>query len=399
VTQAAACGITTDNVRYEYAQMAARKDAAVETLRGGVEHLLKKAGVTLIRGKGVLAGAHEIRVDGQKRIEADHIVIATGSRPASIPVPGIETEGVIDSDDVLALTEAPQPVVIIGGGVIGIEFATLFNTLGKKVTVVEMQPQILPGLDAEIASMMKDVLHKRGIAIHTSARVGSIDRNSHVICRFEQDGKELTAEGDVCIVAAGRKPNTKDIGLEAAGVALDRGFIAVDERMCTNVPGVYAVGDITGHAMLAHVASAQGIAAAHHIAGRGGKMRYDIVPSCIYTSPEMACVGLCEQTARERGYTVKTGRFPVSANGKSLVTGETSGMVKIVTDAGTGEILGAQMMAPRATDMIAEVCAAMRAEATIEELAYTIHPHPTFSEMIMEAAHDVGGLSVHMPKR
>jgi dihydrolipoamide dehydrogenase len=397
VMHASQFGIITGEVNCDYGMISAKKDTVVKTLRGGVEYLLKKNGVDIVRGEGVLKSGREISVGGET-IAADNIVLATGSRPMAVPIPGIGSDNVMDSDGVLAMKEAPESLVIIGGGVIGIEFATLMGTLGKKVTVVEMLPQILSGVDEEIVAEMRTVLQKKGIKIYTSAKVIRIESSDGaVVCHYEQDGKPAEASAQVCMVAIGRKPNTEGIGLDIVGVKGERGFIEVDETMRTNVPGIYAIGDITGKMQLAHVASEQGIVAAHNIAGHKKRMHYGVIPACIYTSPEIAAVGLTEQAAKEKGYSVKTGRFVTSANGKSMIVGEKNGVVKIVTDAKTGEILGAHMMCPRATDMIAEICVVMRAEGTIDELEDTIHPHPTISEMVMEAAHDVSGLCVHTP--
>lgn len=393
VLHASQYGISADNVTFDYAKIAKRKNNVVKKLRGGIEFLLKKAGVTLVKGSGVLQGKNSILVDGKDLIEAKSIILATGSKPARVPIDGIDTQGVINSDGVLSLTEVPESLVIIGGGVIGIEFATLFNALGKKVTVIEMLPQILTGVDEDIAIKMRKLLKKKGIEIFTSARVTKIE--SGVVCSFEQDGKQLSATGQLCVVAVGRTPNTKGIGLEEAGVKLTKGFVDVDETMRTSADGIYAIGDITGKMQLAHVASEQGLVAAHNIAGQLKQMHYNIIPACIYTTPEIASVGLDEKTAKEKGYTVKLGSFQSAANGKSMITGEKDGIIKVVTDEKTGEILGAQMMCTRATDMIAEICAVMNAEGTIEELSDTIHPHPTVSEMVMEAAHDVHGMCVH----
>ena len=388
-------GIKADNIGYDYSKIAARKDEIVKKLRNGIKHLLKKANVDVISGEGVLLSKNEILVDQKEKVQADDIILATGSRPMNIPIPGIGTEGVMDSDGVLALTEIPDSAIIIGGGVIGVEFATLFNMLGKKVTIIEVLPQILTGTDKQTAGKMGSILEKRGVDIHTSAKVTSIKRKGEVCCTYQKDGKEYEACADICIVAAGRKVNIENIGLESVGIDSTKKFIEVNEKMQTAVGNIYAIGDITGKAQLAHAASAQGIVAAHNIAGQKKYMEYNIIPSCIYTFPEIACVGLDEETAAAQGYEVKTGSFLSAGNGKSLIGNETDGFAKIVTDKKTGEILGAQIMNSRATDMISEICAVMKSEGTIEELEDTIHPHPTFSEMIMEAAHDVSGLCIH----
>ena len=387
-------GIIAESVGYDYAKIAARKDEVVKKLRNGIKYLLKKAGVEVVCGSGTLVSKNEISV-GEDIIYADDIILATGSRPMSIPIPGIETKGVMDSDGVLALTDVPESVVIIGGGVIGIEFATLFNMLENKVTVIEVLPQILTGTDIGIAEKMEGILKGRGVDIFTSSKVTGISSKNGVCCAYQKDGKDFEVCAEICIVAAGRKANIENIGLENAGIDANGKYLEVNGKMQTNIANIYAIGDITGKAQLAHVASAQGIVAAHNIAGQKKHMEYNIVPSCIYTYPEIACVGLDEKAAKEQDYDVKMGSFLSMQNGKSLIQNESDGMVKIVTDAKTGEILGAQIMNTRATDMIAEICAVMKSEGTIEELEDTIHPHPTFSEMIMEAAHDVSGLCIH----
>ncbi len=393
--QAAEFGVEVHNVNYDYSKITRRKDKVVKTLRNGIEYLLKNTGVDVILGEGILISKNEILINSEYVIEVSDIVLATGSRPADVPILGINSEGVLNSKDILQMTEIPESIIIIGGGVIGIEFATLFSTLGKKVTIIEMLPQILTGVDKQIANKMEKLLSRRDIEIHTSAKVSKIEKKDKLYCTYQKDEQEFAAYGEVCIIAVGRKPNTENIGLEKVGIKITKNYIDVNDNMQTSVNNIYAIGDITGKAQLAHVASAQGIAAAHNIAGQQKKMDYNIIPACIYTNPEIAYVGLDEDTAKKQGYDVKMGRFLVSANGKSMIMGEKDGVVKIVSDKKTGEILGAQMMSPRATDMIAEICAVMKSEGTVEELEDTIHPHPTISEMIMEAAHDVSGLSIH----
>lgn len=379
---------------FDYKKIAARKDTIIKKLRNGIEYLEKNAGVEIINGVGRLADAHTIEVN-DIRVRADDIILATGSVPAALPIPGIEIEGVVDSNGVLALEQCPESVVIIGGGVIGIEFSTFFHIMRKKVTVIEMLDGILPGMDEEISSFVERLLKKRGIEIITGAKVLGFQKEAGIICKYEKNSSKKLAQAEMCLVAVGRKPVTADIGLENVGLLTQRGFLQVDEHMRTSIPNIYAIGDITGKAQLAHVASAQGLVAAANIAGKNKRMRYEIIPSCIYTNPEIASVGLTEKQAREKGHSIKIGHFPVSANGKSMVMGESEGFVKIITDDMTGEVLGAHMIAPRATDMISEFSVLMKSEGTVEELADTVHPHPTVSEMIMEAAHDVTDLCCH----
>lgn len=391
-------GIDVTGPAFDYKRIAVRKDSIVKKLRSGIEYLEKSAGVHVVKREGKLSDAHTITVGGEK-IKAKDIILATGSVPAWLPVEGMNTEGVVTSDEMLMLESCPESVLIIGGGVIGVEFAALFNMLGKKVTIIEMLDSILPGSDEEIASSMERSLKKKGIEIITGARVLGFGKETGVFCEYEKNKEKKKVKASICMVAVGRKPVTEDIGLESINLQTKRGFIQTDEYMRTAVPNIYAIGDITGKVQLAHVASAQGLVAAANIAGENKKMCCEIIPACIYTNPEIAYVGLTEKQAREKGYEVKVGRFPVSANGKSMVVGEAEGFVKIITEAKMGEVLGAHIMAPRATDMIAELCVLMKSEGTVEELKDTIHPHPTVSEIIMEAAHDTDGLSCHIASK
>jgi dihydrolipoamide dehydrogenase len=401
VKHSAEYGIMVREVGFDFAKIVVKKDEVVRQLRGGVASLLKSNKVAVINGRGVIADRNTIAVTGgtPRTVTAAKMIIATGSRPSKPPIPGIDGDRVINSDGVMSLTACPEQVVIIGGGVIGVEIATVFNTLGKQVTIVEMMDQILPGTDGEIAQLLRKSLERRGVKIFTGAKVTALKSAAKGTCSFAFGGKTLEAEGDLVIVAIGRHPNTEDIGLEKVGVATERGFIQVNDQLETSVPGIYAIGDVTGKVMLAHVASTQGLVAAANAAGAHRKMRYDIVPSCIYTSPEIATVGLTEAAAVKQGYQIKIGTFPIAGNGKSLIMGVREGVIKMVADKTTGEILGAQLMAPRATDLITEISVAMKLESTIEEVADTIHPHPTVSEIIMEAAHDVEKRCIHKPKR
>ena len=393
IASAKKLGLKVEGVSFDYGKIAKRKDKVVKQLRSGVENLLKGHGAEIIRGEAKLVDAHTIQV-GEETIEAENIVLAMGSEPAALPVPGADLPGVMNSDGVMELTECPESVVIVGGGVIGVEFATLFSGLGAKVTIIEMLPSILYGNDKEVCSTMDYILKDRGVAIYTGAKLKEIKEG--MCCVFEKDGEELTAEGQYVIIAAGRKPQTKDMGLEAAGVEVGpKGFVPVDDELHTNVPHIYAIGDITGKIQLAHVATAQGMAAAHNIAGAHKTMAYNAVPSCIYTTPEIACVGMTEEKAAEAGYEVKAGKFGVSGNGRSLAINSPDGFAKIVADAKTGKILGCHIVSACATEMIGEVTLAIAKGMTIEDVSDVIHAHPTVSEIIMEAEHDIEGLCCH----
>ncbi len=390
-------GLKVEGVTFDYGKIAKRKDKVVKQLRSGVENLLQGHGAVIIRGEAKLIDAHTIQV-GEETIEAENIILAMGSEPAALPVPGADLPGVMNSDGVMELTECPESVVIVGGGVIGVEFATLFSGLGAKVTIVEMMRSILFGNDQDVIAAMTGILKDRGIAIYTDSRLKEIREG--MVCTFEKDGEELTAEGQIVILAAGRKPVTQNMGLEAAGVEVGpRGFIPVDDELHTNIPNIYAIGDITGKIQLAHVATAQGITVAHNIAGEHKKMAYNAVPSCIYTTPEIACVGMTEEKAAEAGYEVKTGKFGASGNGRCLAINSPDGFAKIVADAETGRILGAHIVSANATEMIGEVTLAVAKGMTIEDVDDVIHAHPTVSEIIMEAEHDVEGLCCHKMAR
>ena len=391
-------GLILDGLTLKYDKLVEYKNEKVKKLVGGIEALQKAHGVEVVRGFGKVTGPHEMDVAGRK-LTYDKLILAMGSAPAKPPVPGMDTA--FTSDDVLAATQIPSGAVIIGGGVIGMEFATLFASLGKKVTIIEMAPDILPvpGCTSEITSKIKAVLKKKGVEFIVGAKVVEVIKGRTV--KFEKDGKLDERTPSTVIVCAGRRPMTRDCGLETIGLETDRrGFIAVDDHLRTAVEGVYAIGDITGKIQLAHTASAQGMVAAANCAGQDRTMCYDHVPSCIYTSPEIAWVGLTEDAAKAAGHEVVTGSFNVAANGRSMVMNESTGFIKLVTDKADGKILGCQMLAPRATDMIAEIVTVMELGGTVEQLANAVHPHPTVSEIIKEAAHDVEGLCVNaMPRK
>lgn len=393
VGDARALGIRTEGRALDYAALAAFKERQVSLLRRGVESLEKAHGVEVVAGFGRLENANTLEVEG-RRLTARRVILATGSQPALPPIPG--AQDALTSDGVLSLTALPASLVIVGGGVIGMEFATLFSSLGVKVTVLEMLPDILPGVDARLSALLRRSLKRRRVDIINNARVTEIGST----VRYEVDGEPRTVQAERCAVCTGRRPQTQGIGLEAVGVRTQRGYVCVNDRMETSVPGIYAVGDITGGPQLAHAASAQGLVAAANCAGLERSMQGRAVPACVYTRPEIACVGLDEQTARAQGRQVRTGVFDVAGNGRCAAMNERLGLCVVVADAQSDELLGAQIMAPRATDLIAEVAAVMRLHGTAEDLANTIHPHPTVSEIVMEAAHDVSGLCCHaLPRK
>ncbi|MBE3573061.1 MAG: dihydrolipoyl dehydrogenase [Moorella humiferrea] len=396
---AAAFGIDVTSYRVDYGRLAARKDAVVKQLNQGIAFLFKKNKVDLIKGRGYLKGPGRVAVTtaegAVEDIEAENIILATGSEPALLTSLGYNGSSVVTSNEALAWTEVPGELLIIGGGVIGCEFASLFATLGSKVTIVEMMPTILPMIDVEISRRFSLLLKKAGVEIKTKAQITEVREEGGRVRATLADGQ--TIEADKVLISIGRRFNTRDLGLEEAGVELGpKGEVIVDEYMRTNVPGIYAVGDITNKVQLAHVASAQGLAAVATIMGRPTKVNYDAVPSCIYTLPEIAGVGLTKEAAEERGFKVKVGKFPFQASGKALCSGETEGMVKIIAEAESDRILGVFIMGPHATELIAEGALAVNKGITAGELAATIHAHPTLSEAVMEAAEAVHGMSIHI---
>lgn len=386
----------------DWPKMTARKNRVVETLRSGVLGLLKSQKVKLVRGQGKFIEPHslEITCEGKKEIiRAEATIIATGSHPSSLP--GIPFDKkVLSSDDVFLLNDPPKELAIIGGGVIGVEFAMIFNSLGTKVTLLELLPQIISTEEPEIIQGLHRLLEKEGIRILTRAEVlRAFPQNDgvRVVLQRESGGEGISAEK--VLMAVGRKPNTEGLGLDKAGIRMDKSFIEVNSRMETNVPGIYAVGDVTGKMMLAHAASAQGIVAVENIAGKNREMDYQKIPSCIYTFPEVASVGLKEEEARQQGYELRVGRFPFRYSGKALAIGEPEGFAKIIAEKELGQILGVHIIGERATDLIGECVLAMNLEGTIEEWGEVVKGHPTLSEILTEAALDWQGLAIHSPKK
>ena len=397
-THSAQFGITTGNVSFDYGKIIQRKDAVAKQLRNGIAFLEKRHGVTVFQATATLKDRHTVALDNGEELSCDHLVLATGSEPARIPIPGVDLPGVVDSTGLLNMTTCPKHIIIVGGGVIGIEFATFYYRLGVKVTVIEMLDRILAPLDKDITDFLEAELKSNGVTLIPGVRVTSIEAGLKVNYAAK-DGTCGAVEGDVVLMAGGRTPNTRGIGLEALGVEMDRrGYVKTDGLCRTNVPGVYAIGDMNGKMLLAHVASAQGIQVANHIAGKPCKqVNLNRVPSCVYCSPEAAMVGLTEEKARATGADVGTGIFSLSGNGKALAIGQNKGLVKFVFDKTTDEILGFHVIGPRATDLVAEVAAVMECEGTISEIGNAVHPHPTVSEVVMEAAHVCHGCCVNAP--
>ncbi|HVK05451.1 MAG TPA: dihydrolipoyl dehydrogenase [Armatimonadaceae bacterium] len=418
-------GLFAENVGYDFGAVMSRKDKVVKKLVGGVGYLFKKNGVTQIEGIGSIVDPNTVEVtkpDGSKqRYTTNNIVIATGSIPAKLPVEGLQeadvftpnwdvkkkfAEGTLaggkvwTSNEAVSAKQVPDELVVIGGGVIGCEFAYTYNGLGSKVTIVEFLPSIIATMDADIAAELQKQLTKQGITIKTGCGVTKVEEKDGKMLVYYSNGKtgeESVAQGDVVLVATGRSPFTDGLNLEGVGVTVGspkgKRAIAVDDHMRTNVPGVWAIGDVVGSG-LAHTATMEGIVCAENICGHEAVMSYKANPSCIYTEPECSAVGLTEQQARDKGYDVAIGTFTFRNLGKAMAINDTEGFVKVVAEKKYGEILGVHIIGPHATDLIPEAVVSIQLENTVEELMRTIHAHPTLAEAIGQANEDVRGLAI-----
>jgi dihydrolipoamide dehydrogenase len=398
--EAADYGVFLADARLDWAAAQKRKDGIVRRLTGGVKLLLEKAGVRLLTGTArfVSPSALEVLEQGAvERVEAKDYVIATGSRPASLPIPGLEGPGVLTSDAALSLESLPDSMLIIGAGPIGVEFATLFQACGVQVTLVEVLPRVLPTLEADLAAEVARALKKAKVRVHTASKVTSVERHDgKYLVHVQSSSGDTAVEVNKVLLAVGRRPNVEELGLAVAGIEPGKAGIHVDGHMGTVAPHVYAVGDVTGGILLAHVAMHEGIVAVENALGHERMMNYDAVPSCVFTWPEVATVGLTEDEARQRGYDVQVGRFPFRANGKALALGEHEGLVKVVAESKYGQVLGVHIVGPHASDLIQEGTLALMLESTLDELEATIHPHPTLSEAISEAGLAAKGHALHI---
>ena len=382
----------------DFRKIIERKDAVVARLRRGVESLFEANGVEHLKGIAKLAGPDEIEVasaaGGKTTVQAKRIIIATGSEPVDVPAFAFDWDLVLSSAGALRLKALPKSLLIIGGGYIGCEFACFFAELGAAVTVVEMLDRLLPLGDPDVSSEITRALKRLKVKVHAGTRVDKLEKESGRVVGALSDGSVVEAEK--ALVAVGRKLNSDDIGLDAAGVRLgEKGEILVNEHCQTNVPNIYAIGDVTGKMLLAHLASKMGIVAAEHAMGEDAEIDYTAVPACVFTHPEAASVGLTEAEAAEQGIEARSFKFPIQVLGKAQAVGETGGFVKLVGDAETGQLLGAQIVCSRAGDLIGEVTLGLRMEMTVEELAHTIHTHPTLAEGLMEAADGWLGRGIH----
>ena len=394
-----AFGINADSVRLDYQMVDEEKRRVVSQLVGGVRTLIKRNGIEWIQGSAEFIDARTVGVrETGARLCADHIVIATGSRPVLPPIPGMDLPGVMDSAGALALTQLPASVLILGGGVIGVEFAQIFSRFGVTVTLIEQQERLLVQEDPELVEVLQRQLAADTVQCHFNVSVVRLEQMGTQLVASLADGRRLTAEQ--VLVATGRRPCTEGLCLDRIGLELDSGAIVTNEHGQTSIAHIYAVGDVQGGQLLAHKASAQAEAAVAHLRGHGRGTAGLAIANAVYTSPEMASVGLSEAQARQRHRTVKVGRFPFSANGRALAMKSGQGFVKVIADADTDQILGISMVGPEVTQLLGEATLAVQMELTLSALMETVHAHPTLSEALMEASHDAfNGGAIHLPPR
>ncbi len=391
-------GLEVSGLKIDFPKVQAWKQSVVDRLTSGVEYLCKGNNVKVIIGVGSFKGTHQLEVKtttGTESIETKDTIIATGSQSFELPSFKFDGTRIISSTEALALQEIPKNFVVIGGGVTGLEMGTMYAELGSKVTIIEMLEQLLPGTDLDLVRIVERSLRKLGVDYHVKSKAKEF-RNGKVYADLE-DGKEAALDADKVLITVGRRPNSDQIGLQATGVKTDtQGFIQVDKRMQTNVPGIYAIGDVVGPPMLAHKASKEGIVAAEAIAGMNSEADFRAIAGVIFTDPEIATVGLTDDQAKEKGYDPIVGKFPFAALGRAMLAGETEGFVKIIADKNSDVVLGVHIVGAEASDMISEAALAIEMGATLEDVGFTIHPHPTLPESIMEASEAAKGKAIHI---
>lgn len=400
-------GLHTENTSFDWAKVHQRKNDVVVKLRTGIEQLIKANKIDFFNNSASILGKNDVQLDQGEVIRGENILIATGSVPARPPIPGLDLPNVVTSDELLDdphFTQADslaKEILIIGGGVIGVEFASVFSSFGCHVTIVEAMERILPTMDREISQSLNMVLKKRGVSIHTGAMVEKLEQDENgLVCHFTEKGKAQAVPARQVLVAIGRRPNTQGLFAEGFEVACERGRIVTDENFRTSVDSIYAIGDVTSKIQLAHMASAQGVCAVHTIAGQKPPIDLRYVPGCIYTDPEIASVGITEDEAKQQGIPVKKGKFLMTGNGRSLIDEQERGFIKVLAHQETDVILGAQLMCSRATDIVAELATAIVNGLTCAQLAGVIRPHPTFCEGVTEAVEDVHAMAIHLaPKK
>jgi dihydrolipoamide dehydrogenase len=394
-------GVTVGTWSADYAQAIQRSRRVADRMAKGVEFLFRKNKITLVPGTGTLKAKNVVEVkgkDGVQTLEAKAIILATGSEPRSLPGVTIDEKQVISSNGAVRTEVQPASLIIIGAGAVGMEFADVYGAYGVPVTVLEALPRVLPVEDEEVSALLARVFSRRGMTVRTGVRVQKVSPGkAGLAVEIEAEGKTERLEAQQVLMAVGRASKTRGLGLEALGVAAEHGFVTVGPTMETSVKGIFAVGDMTGHQMLAHKAMAEGVVAAEAIAGRSPRpVDYDNVPSCTYCRPQVASIGLSEANAKANGREIAVGRFPFTANGKAVALGETEGFLKVVADKRTGEILGVHIVGPEATEMIHEFAVGRTLEATLEEIIHTIHAHPTLSEAALEATLAALGQAIHI---
>ena len=391
-------GFDAAEIKIDFAKVQTWKQSVVDRLTSGVEYLCKGYNVRIMKGVGSFKDPRQLEVRtsaGTEIIEAKNTIIATGSRPFELPSFKFDGTRIITTTEALTLAEVPRNLVVIGGGVSGLEIGTMYSQLGSRVTVIEMLEQLLPGTDIELVRVVERSLRKLGIEYHVKSKAKEF-RDGKVYAQME-DGKETAFDADKVLVTVGRRPNSDQIGLEASGVTTDsHGFIQVSKRMQTNVAGIYAIGDVVGPPMLAHKASKEGVVAAEVIAGMSSEADFRAIAGVIFTDPEIGTVGLTETQAKEKGYDPIVGKFPFTALGRAVLAGETEGFTKIVADKNSDLVLGVHIVGAEASDMISEAALAIEMGATLEDIGFTIHPHPTFPESIMEASEAAKRKAIHI---
>ncbi len=404
--QSSQLAVSIAQAEAQLASIVERRQKVVAKLAAGVQNLIDKNGVDYFSGRGRLKSPTEIEViDGEDNVTQTlanprAIILATGSRPTKLPIAPRDGEHILNSDDLLTLTELPPRLLILGGGYIGCEFASIFAALGSEVTVLEAEPRLLPGMDPDLCDFLRRGFKRQNITVRLNETVQSATTTAEGVTVQLADE---TLEGTHLLVAVGRTPNTEDLGLEAAGVTLDGRAIGVDEFQETNVPNIFAIGDVTGKMQLAHVATAQGRVVVDNLIANENEdrmlqMNYDEIPAAVFTHPEIATIGLTESEAEARGIPIRMGRFPFAAIGKALAQGETDGFVKLIAHAETGKLLGGHILGGHAAELIGQITLAIKLNATAEQLTETIFAHPTLSEAILEAAESLFGQSTHLPK-
>ena len=396
---AKAHGIQIKNPAIDISQLMAKKSATVDQLRSGIQHLIKANKIKVFQGLGSLIGGNQVRVLGNSEttLEGLHIILATGSRVIELPSRPFDGETVVSSDEAIAFNEVPEKLAVVGAGAIGLELGSVWARLGAQVEVIEFLPNIAAGFDTDISKTAKRLFKKQGLNFHLGTKVTGVNKDgARASLTAEKDGKNIEFEADKILVAVGRRPNTQGLGLDSVGIDCDeKGRIPIDAHFRTSAAGIYAIGDVTTGPMLAHKAEEEAVACIECIAGQAGHVNYHCIPNVIYTEPEIASVGLTEATAKKQGLTVKVGKFNFLANGRAIATDATDGFAKVIADAESDRLLGIQIIAKSASEMIASAIAHMEYGGSAEDLARTVHAHPTLSETLKEAALAVDGRALH----